>query len=394
MQWASALSTHPSLEAAVDEAAAQVRSALDEPPDLALVFVSARYAGALDRLPGWLREQLPDTKVVGCTGGGIIGDGKEREDTPALSITAARLPDTAILPFHLAENLPPARSGEVEVWRERFGVQPEHEPVFVLLPDPFTCDAQQLVDGMDAAWPRCPKVGGLASGGQRIGENRLFCGERALHLGVVGVALYGDVQMDTAVAQGCRPVGPLLTVTRCERNLIYELDDRPAVEAVQAVHDALTPMERALFRRSPMFGLAMVPADPPSHGDFLIRHVMGLDPKAGVLAIGAHPEEGQRVRFHVRDAAASAEDLRQVLRKAHQRARGASPQGALLFSCLGRGERFYDTPDHDSRVFTEELGAAPLGGFFCNGELGPVHARTWMHGYTSAFGLFHPRRWS
>ena len=71
------------------------------------------------------------------------------------------------------------------------------------------------------------------------------------------------------------------------------------------------------------------------------------------------------------------------------RARPAKPRGALLFSCLGRGAHLYGEPDHDSRAFAQEVGEVALGGFFCNGEIGPVGDTTYLHGYTSSFGLFH-----
>ena len=77
-----------------------------------------------------------------------------------------------------------------------------------------------------------------------------------------------------------------------------------------------------------------------------------------------------------------------MLRQRHTRAR---PRGGLLFSCLGRGENLYGEADHDSRVLAEEIGPTALGGFFCNGEIGPVDGTTYLHGYTSSFGLFHPR---
>ena len=62
--------------------------------------------------------------------------------------------------------------------------------------------------------------------------------------------------------------------------------------------------------------------------------------------------------------------------------------GALLFSCLGRGEYLFQRPNHDSDLFRERVGDIPLGGFFCNGEIGPVSGTTYAHGYTSAFGVF------
>ena len=64
------------------------------------------------------------------------------------------------------------------------------------------------------------------------------------------------------------------------------------------------------------------------------------------------------------------------------------PRGALLFSCLGRGENLYGKPDHDSNAFAAKFVGVPLGGFFCNGEIGPVGATTYLHGFTSCFGIF------
>ena len=184
-----------------------------------------------------------------------------------------------------------------------------------------------------------------------------------------------------------------MRVGRCERNLIFELDGAPAPEALDAVFLSLEDAERQRFRRSPMVGLSMDPEQrAPGPGDFLIRNLVGLDRRAGVLGVAAVVEEGQLMQFHVRDPAASAADLRAVLQRAAAGRRDHA--GALMFSCLGRGALFYGVADHDSGVFAETFGPLPLGGFFCNGELGPVHARTWMHGYTSSFGLLRPRGWS
>ena len=93
------------------------------------------------------------------------------------------------------------------------------------------------------------------------------------------------------------------------------------------------------------------------------------------------------VQFHLRDAATSAEDLERCSRATARHA--ASAAGALLFSCLGRGGHLYGRaePRHRRRS-AAHLGDVPLGGFFCNGEIGPVQGTTFLHGYTSAFGIF------
>jgi small ligand-binding sensory domain FIST len=64
------------------------------------------------------------------------------------------------------------------------------------------------------------------------------------------------------------------------------------------------------------------------------------------------------------------------------------PAGALMFTCVGRGEGLYDKPNFDSELFSRYLPNVPLGGFFCSGEIGPVGNNTFLHGYTSVFGIF------
>ena len=97
---------------------------------------------------------------------------------------------------------------------------------------------------------------------------------------------------------------------------------------------------------------------------------------------------GQTVQFQVRDAETADEDLRHLLARERSELGQQRPRGALLFSCLGRGERMYGTVDHDIKAVQESLGPVPTAGFFCNGEIGPVGQRTFIHGFTSVVGLF------
>jgi small ligand-binding sensory domain FIST len=120
--------------------------------------------------------------------------------------------------------------------------------------------------------------------------------------------------------------------------------------------------------------------------DVLVRNLIGCDRAAGAVHIGAPIAIGDIVQFHLRDAETSDQDLRELLAEPH-----ASAEGALLFSCVGRGQLLYGHAGHDSRAFRQAFGAVPLAGFFGNGEIGPVGGRTFMHGYTSAFALFRRR---
>jgi small ligand-binding sensory domain FIST len=126
-------------------------------------------------------------------------------------------------------------------------------------------------------------------------------------------------------------------------------------------------------------------------GDFLIRNLVGADQESGAIGVAAELYINQVVQFHLRDAETSASDLDQVLTRTRDAYRPAPPAGAVIFSCTGRGEGLYGSSGHDSATFHRLLGTVPLGGFFCNGEIGPVEGKTFLHGYTSAFALFRPR---
>jgi small ligand-binding sensory domain FIST len=217
--------------------------------------------------------------------------------------------------------------------------------------------------------------------------NWLFANGESFHGGVVGAAFTGDVAIDTIVAQGCRPIGPPMVVTRCDGNLIAEIDHTPPLQVLEALHASLEPRDRALFRQSLFIGIEMKDSLVHREGELLVRNIVGVDAEANVLAVAARLRPFQVIRFLLRDARTATEDLERMLER-HRASGSGACDGALLFSCLGRGEGLFGEPDHDSRLFRKHLGDAALGGFFCNGEIGPVGGTTFLHGYTSSFALF------
>jgi small ligand-binding sensory domain FIST len=393
MKWASALSEQAALADAIGECVGLVGQQLgDSTPHLAVVFVSSHHMEEYERLPTLIREKLDSTLVLGCSGGGIIGNGQEVEQSPAVSITAAHLPDVNLAAFHLEGDTLPDLDAGPDSWQELVQVTPGQEPHFVILADPFSFPVQNLLLGLDYAFEKSAKIGGLASSSQETRQNSLFLGDRVYSSGAVGVALHGDIAVDTVVAQGCRPIGKTMRITESRRNVLVELDGQSPVAVLRDLFRELSERDRGLMRHSLFLGVVMDQfIEEPKQGDFLIRNVMGMDERTGVLAIGETLKEGQLVQFHLRDAETSAEDLAAVLERYAGDNRENQVHGALLFSCMGRGQYLYGRPHHDSEMFRDKLGAVPLGGFFCNGEIGPVSGTTFLHGYTSSFGIFRPK---
>lgn len=394
MKWVSSLSTKVSLEAAVNEVTQQVLRGLEgRSPDLGILFVSNTFASEYPRLLPLIAEKINITHLIGCSGGGIVGDGRELEQVPALSLLVAHLPDVQMRTFHILEEELPDLDSPPDLWQTLISVDPKEQPSFVILGDPFSFPITDFLRGLDFAYPSTVKVGGLASSGG-LGANALFCdrgddGYKLQRQGLVGVALWGDITIDAVVAQGCRPIGKPLQVSECDRNIILSLDDKTPLEVLQDVVSELDPSDRDLAQHSLFIGVVMNEFKlMPEQGDFLIRNIIGVDPKTGAIAVGDRMRPGQRIQLHLRDAKASEEDLEEALIRYHGQVDPSQPSAAVMFSCLGRGERLYGKPDFDSTIFSKHMGNIPLGGFFCSGEIGPVGGTTFLHGYTSAFGIF------
>ncbi|MBL1210913.1 FIST N-terminal domain-containing protein [Geminocystis sp. GBBB08] len=410
IQWINALSTQSSLEKAIDEVVAKIQAKLTTTPDIGIVFISSVFASDYHRLMPLLLEKLPLPCVIGCGGGGIVGmkndyQPREIEGNSALSLTVASLPDVEINPFYVtAKDLPDLDSGP-DQWCKMIGVGMEKQPNFILLSDPFSSKINELLEGLDFAYPGSIKVGGLASASTMgVGSGLFyFNGSKSDSLffseGTVGVALSGNLKVESIVAQGCRPIGNTYQVTQGEKNIILEMTDNAGktdnpLTLLRELISNLSQQDQDLAQYSLFMGIAIdefkLELKP---GDFLIRNLVGVDPKYGAIAVGDRIRAGQRIRFHLRDAKASADDLETLLTNyCYQKSNTNSSVGALLFSCMGRGEGLYGKPNFDSQLFLDYVTDIPLAGFFCNGEIGPVSGNTFLHGYTSVFGIFSQRQ--
>ncbi|MGB3296740.1 MAG: FIST N-terminal domain-containing protein [Phormidesmis sp.] len=427
MKWASAISTQASLEAAVDEVTQKATEQMGgQQPDLAFAFISTAFASEYARLMPLLQAQLGVDHIVGCSGSGVVGMvdefPEEVEEGPALSLMLAHLPNVDIKSFHVTAADLPDLDSPPERWSELIGVTSEARPSFVLMADPFSSGTSELLQGIDFAYPGCVKVGGLAGIESFNRSSGLFCNQKLYGEGVVGVALSGEIVLEAIVAQGCRPIGDLYRVSEGDRNVMLKLEydsnlddasesnmsqqaeSQTPLEVLQNIFQNLNEADRELAQSALFIGVAQSGFKPSlTRRDFLIRNLVGVDPRNGSIAVADKIRPGMRIQFHMRDAQTSAEDLENLLRRYRVESlenslpdrstnredsrQGATPVGALLFACSGRGESLYDAPNFDSDLFERYLGPLPIGGFFCNGEIGPVGSTTFLHGSTSVFGI-------
>jgi small ligand-binding sensory domain FIST len=377
------LSTGTDPRVAAIEAGQQAHAALEGArADVALVFASGAHLAAPEATLEGVHEALAPPVLAGCGAGGVMGDGREVERGTAVAVWAAALGGGSAEAFHLDVTQGPdtIAVGGLPDLDDATGV--------VLLPDPYSFPTDLVLADLAERVPGVPVLGGIASARTLDGNAALFLGDELCGDGAVGVAFAG-VEVLPCVSQGAAPVGPELTVTAAEGHVIRELAGRPALETLRQAIEGLAPAEQALVASGLLLGIVIDGGKPEyRQGDFLVRGVIGADPDAGTLTVGARVHEGTVVRLHARDADSADRDLRAALGLRREALGGGAPAGALVFTCNGRGEAMFGMPDHDALALDEELAGAPAAGFFAAGEIGPVGGDSFLHGFTATVAVF------
>ena len=380
--------------AAAREARAEIGAG--NPVSVAVVFVSADYAEHLEEFLELVRVYGQAPLLVGCTGGGLIGTGREEESKSGFSLLLLSLPNTVVTPFEFSQGQVEESSGP-GYWQMETGLSAEDVDAWIVLANPFRLDLDRWLGEWNVAYPGVPALGGMASATDADGDSAdnvvLFRDGHAIAGDGLALGLRGGVRVQTVVSQGCRPIGEPLTVTGVKGgNLLMTLGSKPAYEVLNGVFQGLTEKERSRANGNLFAGLAMSEyLDEYKRGDFLIRPILGADREAGAVAIGGNVRVGQTLQYQLRDRDSADEDLRelcQVVRLENETAAPVvRPFATLLFACNGRGKGLFKAPNHDAGLLVEIFGALPGAGFFCNGEIGPVGKQNFVHGYTASVAL-------
>jgi len=243
--------------------------------------------------------------------------------------------------------------------------------------------------GWNEAYAPLPVLGGLASGDYSEQITQVYLNGDVYEQGGVAISFSGDVSLLGVISQGCTPIGETWTLTKVERNLIHEIGNRPAYEVLVETFNSLAAEDQQKTRGNLFVGLVINEYLEEFHrGDFLVRNLLGADPRTGVVAVGALPRAGQTIQFQRRDSEAATEDMVALLTQAKKHLGVSTVYGGCLCSCNGRGYRLFGRPHHDAALIQQQLGPLGLAGFFCNGEIGPVGDRNFLHGYTASLALF------
>ncbi len=356
--------------------------------DLGLVFINPRYFDVAPAILELIRVHGQVPLLAGCSSASLIAGTEEIEDEAGLVLGLFSLPGARLHAIRFTQEQVEESSGPA-YWQMENGVRPEETNGWICFADPFRLDAESWLRGWNETYAPLPILGGLASGDPAAQSTQVYLNSEVFEDGGVAVSIGGEVALASVISQGCAPIGETWTITRAERNLIHEIGNRPAYEVLAETYNNLSPQAQKQAQGNLFVGLVVNEyLDEFQRGDFLIRNLLGADPNSGSIAVGAYPRPGQTMQFQCRAASTGTEDITVLLERLKQRLAGEKIYGGCLCSCNGRGRHLFGQPSHDAQHVQKHLGPLGLAGFFCNGEIGPVGRKNFLHGYTASLALF------
>jgi small ligand-binding sensory domain FIST len=379
----------PFEEGALQRWAEELRGRLDVPQvSLGLVFITPRHFKNSRQILEILRVHARIPLLVGCSSQSLIASGQEIEENAGIALGLYSLPGSELKAFRFTQEQM-EEANDPSYWRTETGLGPEQTNGWLCFIDPFHLDSEAWLKGWNQAFAPLPIMGGLASGDFNEQSTQVYLNGEVFEEGGVALSVAGEVRLVGVTSQGCTPIGETWTLTKVDQNIIHEIGNRPAYEVLAETFNQLSPEEQRRARGNLFVGLVVDEYKEDFHrGDFLIRNLLGADPNSGSIAVGAAPRLGQTVQFQRRSAAAATEDMDELLSRTRA-VLGQTPiYGGCLCSCNGRGQGMFGKPNHDAQLVQQRLGPLGLAGFFCNGEIGQVGERSFLHGFTASLALF------
>ncbi len=309
--------------------------------------------------------RIPHATLVGCSTAGEIR-GRSVDDA-TLTLAVARFASSRMCKVAL-----PIAAGD-DAWAVgcRLGDSlraPDLRAVFVLS-DGLHVNGSRLAAGLAATLPASVAVtGGLAADGDRFGVTWVIADGAPVARHVAAVGFYGDrLRVGTGCEAGWSPFGPERRVTRSTRNVLHELDGKPALALYKSY---LGERAAGLPAAALLFPLSIRRDEDDAHP--VIRTILGVDEVAQSLTFAGDVPEGFLARLMRTNVERLIESAGLAAKAAAQGFAPESTPLAIAVSCVGRRLVLGERTDEEVESVAEALprGAGQVG-FYSYGEMSP-----------------------
>lgn len=347
-------------------------------PDLIIVFGALVYFES-PRLADALSQAAPGAVVIGCSTAGEIA--VDRVYDNSCIITAVKFATTQV------KAVTTKISGMADSFEAgaRLGkdIPTENLTGVLLFGTGVEINGSALVAGLESSLPKGISIsGGLAADAGAFKQTWTLGAAGSSDKHIVAVGFYGDkVQLSYGTFAGWEPFGPARKVTRCDGNVLYELDGASALEVYKRY---LGDYAKDLPGSGLLFPFAMLNSEHEKHGIF--RTILAVDEAEGSLTLaGDIDPNGYLELMHssTDKLINGAETAAKTAQKNHTNAPNNSL--AILVSCIGRKLVMGDRIDEEVEAVADTLGKnTTITGYYSNGEIAGTefHSECRLHNQT------------
>lgn len=331
-------------------------------PGLVLAF------GSVEALKGGstaIAEAFSGAHRVGCSTAGEISQDGVGDGT--LVVTAVHFDQTQV--EQVSTTLTGMDDSFAAGKRLAIGLALEGLRAILIFGQGVAINGSALLSGMtEVVGTEIPITGGLAGDGGAfqktwvlddagVSSNRLVC-----------IGLYGDkLGFSHGSFGGWSPFGPARKVTRCENNVLFELDGEPALAVYKKY---LGEHAKGLPASGLLFPFAMLGSDHSEVG--LIRTILGVDEITGSLTLAGEIDPNGYLKLMHANSDALVDGAEAAAQAAVKMQNNPGPGLALLVSCVGRKLVMGGRVDEEVEAVADVFGTgATLAGFYSYGEISP-----------------------
>jgi len=372
------------------EAASIVKEQLiGDSPDFVFVFSSIGYEhqDILDAVA----EVLGDMPQSGATFGGIIGREFVDESMYAVQIAGLKSNTIQFYNFKSANAVnQPFQAGE-NIGQRVAAVAQDGNRVLFLFPD-FRTNLTRLFDGIEKHC-NIPFIGGGSGDNLKFQQCYQFHDGEVMENACCAVLMVGDFELMTIVTHGSEPLSDAQIVTKCTGNVIYEIDDKPALDvASEGLGQAITPEN--ITSAICLMGIGFKTAYSPNLlSPYIVHAIHGFNFNNGSCIVQTEVTSGSEIRFMRRDPHGVLESARVGAEKLSKEldSLNVTPKFICQFDCAGRGKCFVGDDVHKGIAMVQEAfkHSIPWMGSFAFGEISSIKGKNYFYNYTATLSAFY-----